>query len=68
MRTKLTQMVDHFTVFKNFHNTSCCSQKFLPKKIKKFGYLDVQSSIRDFYSGWVVGDGMVGKGYNTKWW
>ena len=33
-RAKLTQKVDHFTVFESFPNTSCCSQKFLPNKIE----------------------------------
>ena len=32
---KLTQKVDHFTVFKNFPSTSCCSQKFPPNNLKK---------------------------------
>jgi len=37
MGTKLTQKVDHFTVFESFPSTSCCSQKFLPNEIEKFG-------------------------------
>ena len=32
---KLTQKVDHFTVFESFPSTSCCSQKFPPNKIEK---------------------------------
>jgi len=55
MLTKLTQKVNHFTVFESFPSTSCCSQKFLPNKIKKLGWLDVQGSIRNAYIGWVVG-------------
>jgi len=34
MQTKHTQKVDHFTVFESFPSTSCCSQKFMPKKIE----------------------------------
>ena len=30
---KLAQKIDHFTVFESFSCTSCCSHKFLPKKI-----------------------------------
>ena len=30
---KLTQKVDHFTVFESFPSTSCCSHKFPPKKL-----------------------------------
>ena len=50
-QTKLTQKVDHFTVFESFISTSCCSHKLLPNKIEKFGWLDVQCSIRDVYVG-----------------
>jgi len=32
---KLTQRVGHFTVFKSFPSTSCCSQKFPPNNFKK---------------------------------
>ena len=32
---KLTQKVDHFTVFKSFPSTFCCSQKFLPNNLEK---------------------------------
>ena len=49
---KLTQKVDHFTVFKSFPNTSCCSQKFPPNNFEKIGWLDVQVSIRDVFIGW----------------
>ena len=52
---KLTQKVDHFIVFESFPSTSYCSQKFLPNKIEKIGWLDVRDSIRDVYIGWVVG-------------
>jgi len=34
-QTKLTQKVDHFTVFESFSSTSCCSHKFPPNKIEK---------------------------------
>jgi len=30
---KLTQKVDHFTVFKSCPSTSCCSQKFPPNNL-----------------------------------
>ena len=55
MQMKLTQKVDHFTVFKSFPITSCCSQKFLPNSLEKIGWLDVRGSIRDVFSsggGW----------------
>jgi len=65
---KLTQKVDHFTVFESFPSTSCCSHKFPPNKIEKIGWLDVRGSIRDAYIGWVVGDGLVGKVYGSKLW
>ena len=48
---KLTQKVDHFTVFESLPSTSYCSQKFLPNKIEKFGWSDMQGSIRDVYIG-----------------
>ena len=35
MQLKLTQEVDHFTVFESFPSTSCCSQKIPPNKIEK---------------------------------
>ena len=35
MRMKLTQKVDHFTVFKSFPSTRCCSQEFLPNNLEK---------------------------------
>jgi len=57
---KLTQKVDHFTVFE-----SCCSQKFLPNKIEKIGWLGMQDS-RDVYIGWMVGNGLVGKCYSSN--
>ena len=34
MLIKLTQKVDHFTVFESFSSTSCCSKKFPPNKIE----------------------------------
>jgi len=63
---KLTQKVDHFTVFNSFPSTSCCLQKFPPNKVETFGWLDVRGSIRDVYIGWVAGDGLAGKGYSSK--
>ena len=58
---KLTQKVDHFTVFKSFPSTSCYTQKFPPSNFEKIGWLDVRGGIRDVFIGWVVGDGLVGK-------
>ena len=65
---KLTQKVDHFTVVESFPSTSCFSQKFLPNKIEKYGWLDVRGSIRDVYIRWVTGDGLARKGYSSKLW
>ena len=59
-RTKFTQKVDHFTVFESFPITSCCPHNYPPSKIEKFGWLDVQGSIRDVYIGWVGGGGWTG--------
>ena len=64
--TKLTQKVNHFTVFKSFSSTSCCSQKFPPNNLEKNRLLDVQGSIRDVFIEWVAGDGLVGKVYSSK--
>ena len=55
MQLKLTQKVDHFTVFERFPSTSCCSQKLMPNKIESFGWLDEQDSIRDVYIGSMAG-------------
>jgi len=44
---KLTQKVEHFTVFKSFPSTSCCSQEFPPNSLEKIGWLDVRGSIRE---------------------
>ena len=49
---KLTQKVDHFTVFKSFPGTSCYAQKFPPNNLEKIGWLDVRGSIRDVFIGW----------------
>jgi len=65
---KLTQKVDHFTVFNSFPSTSCCSQKFPPNNFLKIGWLDVRGSIRDVFIGWVAGDGLAGKDYSSKLW
>ena len=48
---KLTQKVDHFTVFKSFPSTSDCSQKFPPNNLQKNRWLDVRGSIRDVSLG-----------------
>ena len=45
-------------MFKSFPSTSCYSQKFMPNKKEKFGWLDVQV---DVYIDWVAGDGLDGK-------
>ena len=52
MRMKLTQKVDHFTVFKSLPSTSCCSQKFLPNNLEKIDWLDMRGNIRDVFIGW----------------
>ena len=52
---KLTEKVEHFTVFESFPSTSCCSQKFPPKNLEKIGWLDVRGSISDVFIGWVGG-------------
>jgi len=36
-RIKLTQKVEHFTVFKRFPSNICCSQKFPPNNLEKIG-------------------------------
>jgi len=56
MRMKLTQKVDHFTMFKSYPGTSCCSQRFPPNNLEKVGWLDVRGSIRHVFIGWVAGD------------
>jgi len=63
MRMKLTQKVDHFTMFKSFPSISCHSQK---NNLEKFGWLDMRGSIRDVFIGWVAGDGLAGKSYSSK--
>jgi len=66
MRMKLTQKVDHFTVFKNLPSTSCYSQNFLPNNLEKIGWLDVQGGIMDVFIGWGGGRGLAGKGYYSS--
>ena len=62
---KLTQKVDHFTVFNSLPSSSCCSQKFPPNHLEKIGWLDMQG--RCFH--WVgAGDGLAGKGYSSELW
>jgi len=63
---KLTQKLDHFTVFKSFPTTGCCSQKFPPNNLEKIGWLDVWDSIRDVFIGWGARDGLAGKGYSSN--
>jgi len=65
---KLTQKVDHLTVFKSLPNTSYCSQKFTPINLEKIGWLDLRGSIRDVFIGWMVGDGLAGIGYSSELW
>ena len=67
---KLTQKLDHFTVFKSFPSTSCCSQKFLPNNLEKLAGLTCEVVIRDVSMGWGVGGGdvLAGKGYSSKLW
>ena len=52
---KLIQKVDHFTMFKSFPSTSCCSQKFPPNILQTIGWLDVRRSIRDVFIHWGAG-------------
>jgi len=59
MWAKLTQKVDHFTVFKSFPSTSCSSQKFPPNNLEKIGWLNVRGSIWDVFIGW---------GWGMDWW
>jgi len=65
---KLTQKVDHFTVFESVPSISCCSQKFLPNNLEKIGWLDVLDNIWDVFIGWKPGDELAGKGYSSKLW
>jgi len=65
---KLTQKVDHLTVFKSLPSTSYCSQKFMPNNLQKIGWLDVRGSIRDVFIRWMVGDGLEGIGYSSELW
>ena len=61
MQMKLTQKVDHFTVFEGLPSTSCCSQKFSSNNLEKIGWLDVWGSIRDVFIGWMHGRRWTGK-------
>jgi len=58
---KLAQKLDHFTVFKSFPSTSCCSQKFPPNNLEK-----------KKLAGWTckVISGMftLGGGQGMDWW
>ena len=53
---KLTQKVDHFTVFESFPSTSCCSQKFMPNDRKNLAawMFEVVSGMFTL-GGWVAG-------------
>jgi len=56
---ELTQKVDHFTVFKSFPSTSCCSQKFPPNNLVKNRLV---GRARMFSLGrWVERDGLAEK-------
>ena len=50
---KLTQKVDHFTVFNSFPSTSGCSQKFPPNNID--GWTCEVVSGMFLLGGWVAG-------------
>ena len=65
--TKLTQKVDHFTVFESLPSTSCCLQKFLPNKIEKLAGWTCDAISRMFtMGGW---QGWTGrKSYSSKLW
>jgi len=67
-RMKFTQKVDNFTVFESFSSTSCCSQKFPPKKIEKLACWTCKVVSGMFTMGGWWGNRMVGKVYSTKWW
>ena len=45
--------VDHFTVFESFPITAHTSSHQI--RLKRIGLLDMRGSIRDVYTGWVVG-------------
>ena len=53
-------------MIKSFPTTSCCSQKFPPNKIEKFGWLDMRGSIRYVYTE--AGDWLAGKYCVSKLW
>jgi len=53
MQIKLTQKLDHFTVFKSFPSTSCCSQKFPSNKKKLASWTHkVVSGMFSLGGGW----------------
>ena len=66
MRTKLTQKVDHFTVFESFPCTSCCSQKFSPNKIEKIGWLSEAGWTYEVVSGMFTLGGWWGMDWQEK--
>ena len=45
MQMKLTQTSDHFTVFKSFPSTSCCSQKLPPNNLAGWTYEVVSARV-----------------------
>ena len=57
-RTKLTEKEDHFTVFKRFPSTSCCSQMFPPNDLEKIASWTCEVVSGRFYR--VGGEGWTG--------
>ena len=51
---KLIQKFDHFTVFKSFPSTGCCSQKFPPNNLEKMAgwTCEVVSGMFSLGGGW----------------
>ena len=68
MKMKLTQKVDHFTVFKN--SLALVAARRSSRQITQKGLAgwNVQGSIRDVFIGWGAGDGLAAKGYSSKLW
>ena len=70
---KLTQKVDHFTVFESFPSTSTLLLTEVParqdRKIWLVGCVKQYQGYLHWVGGWVHGgSGMAGKGCNSKWW
>ena len=66
MRMKLTQKVDHFTVFNSFSSTCGCSQKFPPKISKNSGGVGGGGCEGDFFIGGGGGGGRGAKRLQLK--